>query len=405
MKSVFRRSAAALAAIATAVGVGSLTQSTVAASFGQKEVDQSKFIAVASPVDGGSAHQLLVLEQVASTRPCWSETNSTPIVVDPLLLDFNFEGICGRSTDSNGYSMRVNGQDMGLQYSLRVQKRDSDLVLVGVPFGGRGTPVEIGKANGFTPDFVKLNLNPGWRFTKRTYEGQTLGHVYLTYEGDLAGLPSGNSGQNPTTPAKFPDITGDIYQKEIESAVDMGFIAGFSEDNTFRPRATLTREQVVSIALESVDKLPNIDLNLPTQATARAFRDVDASRWSAAKIQFAQQNNIVSGYQDGTFRPTQPVTRAELMAIMRRTAEYAKSLQGQPTTLNGTQTPVAFSDTASHWANPLISEMSSYCGVASPMNEQGTAFYPNQAAQRNYATAATLRMLNCVKGEAAAPVQ
>jgi hypothetical protein len=41
--------------------------------------------------------------------------------------------------------------------------------------------------------------------------------------------------------------------------------------------------------------------------------------------------------------------------------------------------------------------MSAYCGVASPLNETGNAFSPNLAARRNYAAAATLRMLNCIR--------
>jgi hypothetical protein len=41
--------------------------------------------------------------------------------------------------------------------------------------------------------------------------------------------------------------------------------------------------------------------------------------------------------------------------------------------------------------------MSSYCEVASPLNETGSSFFPNSSAQRNYAAAATLRMMNCVK--------
>ena len=28
----------------------------------------------------------------------------------------------------------------------------------------------------------KISLDPGWRFTKRTYQGRELGHVYLTYD-------------------------------------------------------------------------------------------------------------------------------------------------------------------------------------------------------------------------------
>ncbi|MEH2324747.1 MAG: hypothetical protein V7K32_14500 [Nostoc sp.] len=41
--------------------------------------------------------------------------------------------------------------------------------------------------------------------------------------------------------------------------------------------------------------------------------------------------------------------------------------------------------------------MSAYCGVATPVNETGNLFSPNLGTQRNYAAAATLRMLNCVR--------
>lgn len=428
MKSIFRRSIAALATVATAaVGFGTvISSSSVAASFGQKEVDQNKFAAIASPVNNGSSHQLLVLEQISSTKKCWNESGNAPTIVDPLLLSFDFTGICGRSTDSNGYSIRANGQDLGLQYSLRVQQRNGDMVLVGVPFGGRGQTLEIGRANGTTSNFAKLNLKDGWRFTKRTYEGQTLGHVYLTYEGDLAatalsgsstggttgGTTGGNTGStggntggnggvvvNPT-PVTFSDIRGDLYQSEIEEAVAMGFVAGFSEDNTFRPRTTLTREQVVSMALESLENVPNVNLNLPTSVSRAPFRDVATSRWSAAKIQFAQQEGIVAGYGDGNFRPTQAVTRAELMSIMRRTAEYAQELQNKPTTLISTQAATNFGDTAGHWSQATVNQMSTYCGVASPMNESGNRFSPDSAALRNYAAAATLRMIECAVEEA-----
>ena len=153
------------------------------------------------------------------------------------------------------------------------------------------------------------------------------------------------------------------------------------------------------MVLESLDRLPDVDLNVSTRATSNPYPDVSASRWSAAKIQFARDNNIVSGYEDGTFRPSQPVTRAELMAVLRRAAEYGKSISGSDTTLWPQHDAFEFTDVESHWAFRTIEQMSSYCSVASPLNEVGSRFYPNNAALRNYAAAATLRMLNCVKGE------
>ena len=374
-----------------------MVRSVPAATFGQQEVDQSRFIAIAAPRSGGTAHQLLIVEQLSDERACWSESGNAPVIVEPLLVDFDFTGICGRSTDANGYSIRVNGEDLGLQYSLRVEHRDNDLVLVAAPSNpsDRSTPeVEIGRAYGITNGFARIILYPEWRFTKRTLGDRTLGHVYLTYEGVF---PPDSVATPPSPPPTyaFRDISRDIYAAEIDEAVRVGFISGF-EDNTFRPQDTLTREQLVSMVLEALSRTPGLTVTFPAAASGNPYSDVDATRWSAAKIQFARNNNIVSGYEDGTFRPTQPVTRAEMMAVLRRAAEYSRQQRGLSPELQPTQQPLAFPDTAGHWAEALIGQMSAYCGVATPINEAGTAFAPNASTQRNYAAAATLRMFNCI---------
>lgn len=148
--------------------------------FDQLEVDQSRFAAIAQPL-GRDSFKLLVVEQISNQRPCWSEIGSYPTQIDPLLVTFNFTGICGRSIDSNGFSIRVAKQDLGLQYSLRLVRRFNSVVLQGVPFGvGRGSTMDIASTNGFTSGFLKLQLLPGWRFTKRMYQGKPLGHVYFT---------------------------------------------------------------------------------------------------------------------------------------------------------------------------------------------------------------------------------
>ena len=370
-------------------------QASQAATFGQQEVDQSKFIAVASPIGSGETHQLLIIEQQSDQRPCWAESGSAPVTVDPLLSTFNFAGICGRSVDANGYSIRVGGEDLGLRYRLRVRKRDGNMILVGVPDRSGEQEIEVGSAGGVTSGFAKLTLNSGWRFAKRTFGDKTLGHVYLVADSfDVIGAtpPPGTS----TGALPFPDVAGDLYLDEIKEAVALQFIKGF-KDNTFRPQTALTREQIVSMILEALKTLPDSSISLPTETSDNPYPDVDQSRWSAAKIAYAKEKNIVSGYKDGTFRPTQSVTRAELMALLRRASEYALSLQGRDTTLIANQEVVNFSDTSTHWANDLIAQMSGYCGVASPLNEAGTAFAPEQSGLRNYAAAATLRMLNCVK--------
>ncbi|MEQ8381590.1 MAG: DUF3747 domain-containing protein [Coleofasciculus sp. A1-SPW-01] len=410
-----------VATLATIALSSLIANKSVAATFEQIPVDQNKFIAVAAPF-GESSHQLLIIEQKSNARQCWSESGSNPVTVDPLLLNFDFSGICGRSTDSNGYSIRMAGEDLGLDYLLRIVERNGELVLIGTNSRDRSAPeVIVGRTQGLANGFVKIVLEPGWDFARRSYQGRPLGHIYLANSQPLSSIGTGggsgtgsnpgtgsgtgsNPGANPGTGSgtgnptvTFPDVANDIYANEIQQAVAMGFIAGFREDNTFRPQAALTREQLVSIIFEALNQLPNANLELPNQVTFAPYPDVNPSRWSAAKIQWARENNIISGYADGKFRPTQPVTRAELMAMERRAAEFALTLQGQQPTLTGNQSALQFSDIQGHWADALITQMSAYCRVASPLNERGSAFSPNSQAQRNYAAAATVRMLNCVK--------
>ncbi len=153
--------------------------SSLAVKFSQTEVNQSKLVAVAIPRKSGS-FTLLVLEQLSSQKRCWRESGSNPTRVDPLLLNFNFTGICGRSTDSNGYSIRMQGKDVGLDYRLSFQKRKDDLILLGIPYrSGSGKTVEVGRTHGLKSGFLKIILNPGWRFTKRVYNGKKLGHIYF----------------------------------------------------------------------------------------------------------------------------------------------------------------------------------------------------------------------------------
>jgi N-acetylmuramoyl-L-alanine amidase len=388
--------------------------------FGQQEVPQENFAVVAAPIGSSGAHQLLIIQQVGTQKACWQERGSNPILIDPLLLNFDFTGICGRSTDANGYSVRIDGQDLAFSYSLAIVKRPNDMALIGRPIKDRtAPPLEIGRTNGLTTDFAKIVLNPGWRLTKRTSGGKVLGHVYVTNDSGAVTPPSippitptptatptatatptptATATIPPVTPIEIKDISTDIYRKDIEEAIGLGFAGGFP-DGTYQPLAGLTREQLVSLILEALRRLPNVNLTLPTTALGAPYPDVESGRWSAAKIQFARDRQIVSGYDDGSFRPSQVVKRSELIAMLRRAAEYGKTLRGLTPRLNQTDLPLAFPDLGTHWSAALVTQMSSYCRVATPLNEQGTDFVPEKPAQRNYATAATLRMLKCVKAD------
>jgi N-acetylmuramoyl-L-alanine amidase len=85
-------------------------------------------------------------------------------------------------SDSNAYSVRIAGEDLGLRYALRIRSRSDDAVLVATPLRRDSDlpELELGRTYGPIDGFAKIYLNPAWRLARRSYQGRTLGHVYLT---------------------------------------------------------------------------------------------------------------------------------------------------------------------------------------------------------------------------------
>ena len=378
-----------------------------ASTFSETAVDQDNVIAIARPYGEGK-YDLLVIEQIPDKQACWSESGANPVMVDPLLLNFDFTGICRRATDSNGYSIRLDGNDLGLDYLLRLVPRDGELVLVGTPRSGNYSEIVLGTTRGLANGFMKVHLYPGWQFTKRTYEEKVLGHFY--FSGSQAAIAAG--GELPETPPatatpvaettttpRFNDIDNNVYQPQISEAVAMGLVSGF-DDNTFRPSTAVTREQLISMAVDAIGTVYKVDLEATPERDVVPFKDVDASRWSAKKIKWAQWNFLNVGNPNNTLQPTETITRAELMDTMRRMAIHLKNQLNLPRELQQTQNPVEFSDISNSWAKNIITQMSGYCGVATPLDEEGTAFAPESQATRDYTAAVIVRVLDCVQAEA-----
>ncbi|MEM8809759.1 MAG: DUF3747 domain-containing protein [Cyanobacteria bacterium P01_G01_bin.38] len=196
----------------TAATLFTTVKAAPSAQFEQSPIQADRVVAVAEPVNNGQLYNLLILEQISSVRQCWEEQAGTPTTINPLLLSFDFTGICGRSSDSNGYSVRIGGEDT--RYRLEVRQRQNDLVLQAVPSPlQRNLPtIEIGRTNGVANGFVKIQLNAGWEMTRRLYNGQALGHIYLTNNQTFDAVIAAAGGSRPTpsptpTPTVRPSVT------------------------------------------------------------------------------------------------------------------------------------------------------------------------------------------------------
>lgn len=232
-----------------------------ASQFTESLLDQTQVIAIARPY-GDRKYDLLVIEQIPKKKQCWSESGSNPVMVDPLLLNYDFTGICRRSTDSNGYSVRLDGEDYGLEYLLRVVPRGNELVLVGTSRSGKAPELILGSTQGLQAGFMKIILKPGWQFTKRTFNNKVLGHFY--FSGRQADVLNPNNVQ-PQTPVTLP--------AEIPSTIPApGTIPTPSVPKTVPPETTMPKPSSsiptpdVIIPSASVDS-PNLVPPISTPAT------------------------------------------------------------------------------------------------------------------------------------------
>ncbi|OKH46464.1 hypothetical protein NIES30_16860 [Phormidium tenue NIES-30] len=402
------------------------TGTQLAQTFGNVAINAANFLVVAVPGSTSQPYRLYIVEQLQPNPPCWTIANpgAEPTQVNALWNTFDFTGVCRLQRDTNGYAIRLAGQDLsGVRFE--VNQRDGDLLLQFAPSTVSRDRITIGRANGISPTgFTQLDLNPGWSLTKRTFNGAIVSShlVYFTNDLTLAQLQGGQTGGGtppvvtpPVTPpaVAFNDIRGNRYAAEITRASSLGVIAGFSEDGTFRPTAPLTREQAVSVMMETARKvLPTSVLaNLPQSVFSAPFGDVAANRWSAVKIQQAKQLGIVTGDAGtGNFRPTDNVSRAELMAmtyklaLVRANAGAGDSTSTSPVpgidqTTRGIipniSNPPTFTDIGGHWGESTIRQMAAFCAIATPLNETGTNFAPNFNALRDYTAAVAVRAIDC----------
>ena len=174
-----------------------------ASVFSSRPVDATRFAVLAQPV-GSNEWKLLVLEQVQAQPRCWEERSDG--LMDPALNRFDFTGICSRYLDSNGYSLRVEGEDIANRYRLRLEQRGNSVVLLAMnPSSPDELPVGRGNLARRDRDaFVSIQLDAGWELERRVYGAQSLSHVYFANATPLAQLIAKASRSSGSASSRIP---------------------------------------------------------------------------------------------------------------------------------------------------------------------------------------------------------
>ncbi|WP_243299879.1 S-layer homology domain-containing protein [Bacillus litorisediminis] len=169
----------------------------------------------------------------------------------------------------------------------------------------------------------------------------------------------------------FKDVS--TFKSEITFLAENGIVSGFDAD-TFAPNRTLTRAEAVIMITNTFDTTDFVPGENP-------FSDVHEGMKAYEAIQFAAEYGIVNGFEDGTFRPYETLTRGQMAQIMVN----AYGLKGS----NGK----AFSDTVGHRFESAISTVAAH---RITVGYDDNSYRPNTGMKRMDFAAFLARAINPV---------
>lgn len=108
----------------------------------------------------------------------------------------------------------------------------------------------------------------------------------------------------------YSDCSPDLWcNNAISTLTNMGILGGF-EDGTFRPQDEITRAQFTKLAVGFFESTE--------EPYAGQFSDVAAGAWYTNYVEAASRVGLVQGFGDGSFRPDDPITRAQACVVVNR---------------------------------------------------------------------------------------
>jgi len=115
----------------------------------------------------------------------------------------------------------------------------------------------------------------------------------------------------PAKAVQFSDLAPNHwgYEKIVEF-VQKGYMKGY-DDNTFKPDGSLTRAEFVHVINNYFGFTGN-------ENVVTTLSDVNQNEWYAKGVNEAIARGYMIGYEDGTFRPNNPITRQEAIVVLAK---------------------------------------------------------------------------------------
>ena len=183
---------------------------------------------------------------------------------------------------------------------------------------------------------------------------------------------SSGGSSRPSTPPTV-DIPDDV-PTGLNGKDHYAYIIGYG-NNDVRPQNNITRAEVATIFF----RLLTDETREANMTKSNGYNDVKDGDWFCCAVSTLSKMGIIKGYEDGSFKPNDPISRAEFAAIAARFDP------------DGDKTPATFADVTSHWAKDEISIAANHGWIKG--YEDGS-FKPDQKITRAETMTLVNRVLN-----------
>ena len=195
------------------------------------------------------------------------------------------------------------------------------------------------------------------------------GKTYTFYANFYHRSSSGGGGGSRPTVTIPDDVPTGLNGKD-----HYAYIIGYG-NNDVRPQNNITRAEVATIFF----RLLTDETREANMTKSNGYNDVKDGDWFCCAVSTLSKMGIIKGYEDGSFKPNDPISRAEFAAIAARFDP------------DGDKTPATFADVTSHWAKDEISIAANHGWIKG--YEDGS-FKPDQKITRAETMTLVNRVLN-----------
>ena len=195
----------------------------------------------------------------------------------------------------------------------------------------------------------------------------------MTYTYTYSWRSSGGSGGSNRPKPPVVEIPDDV-PTGLNGKDHYAYIIGYG-NNDVRPQNNITRAEVATIFF----RLLTDETRTANMTKSNSYNDVKDGDWFCCAVSTLSKMGIIKGYEDGSFKPNDPISRAEFAAIAARFDP------------DGDKTPASFFDVTSHWAKDEISIAANHGWIKG--YEDGS-FKPDQKITRAETMTLVNRVLN-----------